>query len=241
LASARLVTADRLVAIRHILGRPFRAWYVTSSMAKLFRIIGLTSCGLLLLGCPKKNGDGADAAADAPVEAEAPAAVVDAGPAPITARNSADVARFPGETAVTDDEAKLAQVTPVRTAPRAGGVVATLKPGAEVVKVAEYNSAILVTFTDPKDASATLMGWIGKEAFTVYVVRDAGAKDAAPVVDAGPPKLTCATGQVAVVLSTGAVCKKKCAKDADCKGGAAGACGNASSPAGGVVRACVAD
>lgn len=229
-------------------------------------VAGVVSCAALL-GCPfKKKGD-ADAAADAEAvaEAEAPAAVVDAAPAPVAidAKNSADVARFPAETPVTDDDLKLASTGIARTAPKTGTVVATLKPGTDVLKIAEYQSSILVTFTDPRDASSTLMGWIEKSSFSAPAVsskRDAGPSDAAaPVADAGDAKkadaggsdakkvdagggdakkLTCASGQAAVVLSKDPVCRKKCTKDADCKGGAAGTCANATTAAGGIARVC---
>lgn len=220
-----------------------------------------------LLGCPFKKGGDADAAADAASapEAEAPAAaVVDAAPTPalVHAKNSADVARFPGETPVSDDDLKLASTGSARTSPKTGTVVATLKPGTDVQKIAEYQSSILVAFVDPNDASSTLMGWIAKESFSAPAVstkRDAGASDAAaPVADAGKAadaghadagkvadaggadakKLTCATGQVAVVLSKDPVCRKKCTKDADCKGGSAGSCANATTAAGGIARVC---
>jgi hypothetical protein len=215
-------------------------------MRKLILLGGLLSCVVLVLGCPKKTDSGA---VDAAAEAEAPpVAVVDAGaPAPVAvnAKNTADVARFPGETAVTDDDAKLGQLSPARTSPRSGSVVATLKPGGDVTKIAEYQGSVLVTFPDPKDANVTLMGWIGKEAFTAWVVRDGGVKSDAAVVDAGPAKdagvKTCGAGQLAVVLATHPVCKKKCAKDAECKGGAAGSCVNANSVAGAVVRVCASD
>jgi hypothetical protein len=212
---------------------------------------------VLLVGCDliKKKGD-ADAAADAAAEAAAPpaAAVEDAAPpapAAVNAKNVNDVARFPGETAVTDDDSKLGQPAAARTSPKGGNVVATIKPGADVTKVAEYQGSFLVTFADPKDANTTLIGWIGKDAFTAKTVTtrdggvDAGAKaDAGTHADAGPPsnvKITCPGGSVAVVLAGGPVCKKKCTKDGDCKTTSAGSCANASSPAGSVVRACVHD
>lgn len=211
-------------------------------------LVSVLSCAALILGCPKKKDDGGDASADAAVVAvEPPAAVVDAGvpatPVAVNAKNVAEVARFPAETVITDDEAKLAQITPARTSPKTGNVVATLKPSSDVTKLAEYQNCYLVTFADPKDATVTLMGWIGKEYFTApaIVKTDAGAKlDAGAVVvpDAGPAKLTCATGQTAVVLSKDPICKKKCTKDADCK---AGACANASVQGGGVARVCAAE
>jgi hypothetical protein len=209
---------------------------------------------VLVVGCDliKKKGD-ADAAADAAAEAAAPPAAVveDAAPPPgpvaINAKNVADVARFPGETAVTDDDSKLAQLAAARTTPKGGNVVSMIKPGNDVTKVAEYQESFLVTFADPKDANTTLIGWISKDAFTARTVtaRDGGVKaDARPAVDAGPPapvKLTCPGGSTAVVLSTAPVCRKKCTKDADCKTTTAGSCANASSPSGSVVRVCVHD
>ena len=225
------------------------------------------SCAALVLGgCHllKKDGD-ADAAADATTapEAEAPAAVVDAEapPSPVAdAKNSADVARFPAETPVSDDDLKLASTGIARTSPKTGTVVATLKPGTDVLKIAEYQSSILVTLADPRDASSTLMGWIGKESFSAppaSAKRDAGASDAgagekvadagAKVADAGAKvdagggdakKPACAAGQVSVVLAKDPVCRKKCAKDADCKGGAAGTCANATTATGGIARVC---
>src|SRR5262249_31635711 len=172
------------------------------------------------------------------------AAADGAAPIAVNAKNSADVARFPGETLVANDDAKLGQATPARTAPKTGSVVATLKPGEDVTKVAEYQGSILVTFPDAKDAKTTLMGWINKDAFNVRAIHDAGKGDAVATdggvkPDAGPPK--CPAHQVAVILAKDPVCKKKCTKDADCKGGAAGACANANGINGNVVRVCAAD
>src|SRR4051794_17921161 len=112
-------------------------------MRNLFVLVGLVSCAALVLGCPKKKGDEGDAAAD--VDAAAAVAVPDvdaagaaAAPVAITAKNTADVARFPGETPVADDDLKLAQPTLVRTSPKSGTVITTLKPGTDVTKIAEF-------------------------------------------------------------------------------------------------------
>lgn len=212
-----------------------------AAMRKLL-LAGLVSCSVLVLGCPKKKGDAADAAP----EAEA-APIVDAATTPtVTAKNSADVARFKAETSVTDDASKIQATSYARTTPKSGTVVATLKPGTDVTKVSEYHESILVTFADPKDASTTLMGWLEKEAFSapVYVAKpDAGAKDAGTTSpDAGGGKtLTCPTGMVAVVLSKEPVCRKRCTKDSNCKGGAPGVCANATTAAGSVARICTVD
>lgn len=224
------------------------------------------ACVAFVSGCDlinKLKGGDADAGSDA-AAADAAVAIVDAGepdaaaapPIVVQAKNVGDVARYPGETAVPDDDAKLLQPSPARTSPKSGNVVATIPAGGEVMKVAEYQGSFLVTFPDPKDASSTLMGWIAKESFSaatrVIVKTDGGVVDAgpAPIADAGAPKadagaakVTCSIGFTAIVLTPGAapVCKKKCIADANCPSKAAGACANASSQTGGVVRACVKD
>jgi hypothetical protein len=200
---------------------------------------------LLLTGCPKKKGDEGDAASDAPV-AQAPAE--DAAPPPPalpTAKNEADVARFKGETSLGDDDAKIAIITYPRTAPTGGTIVATLKIGTEVGKVASYQNSILITFVDPKDPNTTLMGWVGTGSFLApaAVKVDAGPKvDAGAnvvVADAGPPPFTCGAGTEAINLAAGPACKKKCATDADCKNPT---CSIASALHGGrAVRVCVND
>src|SRR5690606_35605494 len=86
----------------HNLGRSEERVVFRGGMRLLLLTLSVVSCGALLLGCPKKDGD-ADASADADVvEAEAPpAAVVEdaapadepAAPAVVNAKNSADVAR----------------------------------------------------------------------------------------------------------------------------------------------------
>jgi hypothetical protein len=237
-----------------------RKLFVATSL--LCSLVVLSSCSLL-----KKKTDEADAAAAASDEAGAEPATTaaadasEAPPAP-AAKNAADVARFQAETKVEDDGAKILTMAAVRAAPRAGATVATLKPGSDVTKVSTYQDAFLVTFADPKDASVTLMGWIGKESFAAVVVTDgglreggldggaadAGPKDAGPpiadaghaAVDAGKPALKCAANQVAVLVGAEPSCKKKCAVDKDCAGGAAGACALAAAAAGGkAVRVCV--
>jgi hypothetical protein len=220
-------------------------------MRKLVLLSGLLPCLLLLAGCPKK-GDSADAAAESAAPDPDAAAAANTPPVP-DAKNKADVARFQAETAVADDEAKPATFVNARTSPKSGGVVASLKPGTDVHKHAEYQDCFLVTFADPKDANTTLMGWIEKSSFTYVAPRDAGAKDAAAsdaavadagavvdagaaVVDAGAPK--CAANEALVTLSASkTACKKKCTADKDCK---TAPCENATS-AGKVVRVCTKD
>jgi hypothetical protein len=209
-------------------------------MRKLLLSCLLLPCAALLLAaCPKKKGD-ADASADAePAEASAVVEPPDTGPPPPvqpTAKNAAQVARFPAETPLTDDDLKLANMAIAWTQPRGGTQVAVLKPGTDVVKLAEYQGCLVVTFTDPRDANTTLMGWIGKEAFVAWVVRDAGVRDA----NVGPAPLKCAGGQEAVVLAANLPpsCRKKCNSDADCKGALAGSCAVAAKTTGAATKVC---
>jgi hypothetical protein len=221
-------------------------------MRKLFLSYFLLPCFAVLASCQllKKKDDGdaaADGAAAAAVDGAAvpeAAAVVeppDTGPAPPVvpaAKNAAQVGRFPAETPVADDDLKLANMAVAMTTPRGGQQVAVLKAGSDVVKMAEYQNCILVSFADPKDASSTLMGWIGKEAFVHWAVRDAGAK---VVVDAGPPPASkCAAGQEQVVLAANLPpsCRKKCNADGDCKGALAGSCVVAAKTTGAATKVC---
>lgn len=229
-------------------------------MRKLFLCCVLVPCVAVLAGCPKKKTDDADAG-DAEVEAAAAAEVVDAAPvAPVApaAKNAADIARFPaGEKAIADDDQKTADVfTQVRSGPKQGANVALLKARTDTFKIAEFQDCVLVTFTDPKDATVTLMGWIPVAAYTKDAVVvdagivDSGIKDAAKdvtVVDAAPATapatgLKCAAGQEAIELVPGSpLCRKKCATEKDCKTPTAGACANAKTSAGKLVKVCAGE
>lgn len=225
------------------------------SMRKLFLSGVVLASVVVLVGCPKKKktdvvdgGGGGEAGAEQPAAADAAPAA--AGP---TAKNSADVARFPGETTLDKEAAKTLSLAIARTAPKGGDAIATLKAGAEVTKLASFQDAFLVTFADPKDAtSRALLGWIGKEAFVAPVIADAGARDggdagprdggvdAAVTADAGKAPLKCAANHVAVVIGAEPVCKKKCATDGACAGGAKGSCGVAAAEKSGkAVHVCL--
>lgn len=223
------------------------------TMRKLFVLCALLPCVAMLVGCPKKKDDGADAGDDG--AAAAVVAVVDAAPAAPAAKNEGEVARFPAaEKALTDDDQKLVDTfTTVRTGCKSGAIVSTVKAGTDPFKIAEFQDCMLVTFSDPKDATATLMGWIPKAAFTnvtavaVAAVVDAGLKDAgkdatvadAAVADAAPAALKCAAGQEAIVnLGQVPTCRKKCTADKDCKTASAGACATAKTVAGKLTKVC---
>lgn len=148
----------------------------------------VVSIAAFVAGCPKKNEGAGDAAPEA---APSVAAVVDAAPPPPalpTATNAADIARFGDEVAMNGDAAKIAQPIPARKSPPSGDVVATLKAGADVQKVAQRGQYFLILFPNPKGGSDFMMGWVQDTAFTAAVIirTDAGVKDAAvAVVDAG--------------------------------------------------------
>lgn len=225
-------------------------------MRKISPVLLVASClALLITGCPKKGGDAADAEAEAAVVAE-----VDAAPAVVapTAKNAGDIARFGTEKPIANEAGKLVDgLTTVRTGPRQGGVVASLRAGTDVTKIAEHKDCFLVTFADPKEPATTLMGWVGNDAFTADPIRDAGPKDAATdaatdaavkdaavadaapaAVDAGPAALKCAAGQQIVELGAGPVCKKKCTTDKDCKDKAPKSCAPGTAPGGKVIHFC---
>ncbi len=187
----------------------------------------------MLLGCPKKAGDGTDAGDEAAV-----AVVVDAAPAAPVAKNVNDVARFPAEKPLTDDTQKTVDLfASAKTGCKSGNQVALVKAGTDPFKIAEFQDCILVTFPDPKDASSTLMGWIPKDAFTrVTVIADAGAKVDAAVA---ATTLKCSAGQEAIVfIGQSPTCRKKCTVDKDCKTPTPNACSNASTVAGHIAKVC---
>ena len=210
-------------------------------MRKLFLLSVLAPCVALLVGCPKKKDDAPDA------DVAAPVVVVDAAPAAPAlpaAKNAAEVARFPAaEKPVTDDDVKLVEFfSAVRVGPKQGAVVATLARGVDPVKIAEHQDCFLIQFADPKDPNSQLMGWIPKASFTTATIVDAGRKDAtvdAAVAIVVPVVAGCPAGQEAIVgIAAGAVCRRKCTADANCKTPTTGSCHTANTSAGKVVKVC---
>jgi hypothetical protein len=188
-------------------------------MVRSWRWIALTLGACLLLGCPPKKPSG-DAGTDA---APTASAVVDAAPPPPLAANDSDVTHYPDQNADNQDPLTAHMNTNARTeASTTGGkVVALLKAGTEVQKLADRTSFDLVLFTDPSDATRKLEGWAPSSAF-------AGGVPVHPVVptvvDAGPSKPTkpldvkksggsCPGGYG----SCGAICRLQCRTDTDCE------------------------
>jgi hypothetical protein len=200
-------------------------------MRKLFLFSALAALSVAVLGCPKKTDAGADAAAEAAAAAPADAAVegAAAAAAPGDAKNAAEVARFPNETPIANETAVIAQVTNVHASPGGGKLVASLRIGITVTKIAEHEGSILITFISPADGASLLEGWVSKMAFTQVIV----------VVDAGHSTLECGTNQAKIKMGGTAVCKVKCTKDADCPKPKAGNCQNAKLDVGGVAKVCI--
>jgi hypothetical protein len=185
----------------------------------------------VLLACPKKQA----ANADAGPEDSGAAAVVEAA-APSLAANESAVTRYPDESAVNNTPQTVRwPVANARTQASASGgeLVAAIKAGTEVQKIAEHQSYALVVFNDPTDASKKDMGWVSDAVFS-----------AEPAHKRTPAH--CAAGQAAILLPSGeetcvvldahkegtqcpvgygpcgpVMCRLQCTKDADCGGGGA--------------------
>jgi hypothetical protein len=159
----------------------------------------------VLLACPKKQA----ANADAGPEDSGAAAVVEAA-APSLAANESAVTRYPDESAVNNTAQTVRwPVANVRTqASAAGGdLVAAVKGGTEVQKIAEHQSYALVVFNDPTDSSKKDMGWVSDAVFS-----------AEPAHKRTPAH--CAGGQAAILLPSGEeTCVVTCTQDSTCPKG----------------------
>jgi hypothetical protein len=177
-------------------------------MRNLFRaatllalVAAVASCNLL-----KKKG-AADAGAE---EAGAVTEAVDAAPAeppaPLAA-NVDDIARFPDEVKLENAAASTLRTASAREAPAIGKVVAQLKTGTAVTKIAQRDKFFLVTFDDPKDATKKLLGWLHQDSFS--------PPSAAPL-----KAITCPAPEVALLGDT-PFCGQTCTADAQCPAGKA--------------------
>ncbi len=174
---------------------------VRSSTA-LVLVMFVVSCSSLL----KKKQVEEDAGLEASVVSEE---VADAAPVPgpeALATNEGDIARFPDETKIADEEAMLQRAYNVREAPPAGVVIVGLNKGTTVTKIASRERFFLILFDDAKAPGTKLMGWIHRDAFS------------AVIPDAGP--LVCAKGEIAL-FGDSPICGKLCSEDKDCPTGQA--------------------
>lgn len=183
---------------------------------------------------------GAEASASAPVEG---------GPAaPGLAFNQADIMRYPDEKASADSVLTTEGTAELRTEVGTGGnLVAVLKKGTEVSKIAEHAGHYLVVADDPKDATRKLMGWSTEGAFLGGgggfhggpAPAHAGGGGAVAAADGGKPGpapgptasssaaptvagFSCVKQEAgkcpAGFKANGAVCRLSCSTPAQCKG-----------------------
>lgn len=189
---------------------------------------------VFVAGCGLLGKKGEDAGVDMSTAIDAAAAPTPPG-APV-GKNAAAVARFATEAPV-DEPKQIGQTATPRTSPGGGTVVATLKTGTVVTRIATNAGHSLIVFPDPNVPADNLMGWVPDSAFSAAVVPrpprpdagvDAGA--AAPVdagapavVDAGPPgwKPTTCTKEknIAVKTATGYACRHLCTDNKECTKG----------------------
>jgi hypothetical protein len=158
---------------------------------------------MTLVGCPKKPSPATDAG---PEDAAPPA--VEAAAAPLAA-NEAAVTRYPDESAVNHvPQSTRWAVANVRTqaSPSGGELVAVIKAGTEVDKIADRQGFSLIVFTDPSDASRKDMGWVSAVVFT-------------PEPPHKHVPVHCGAGQAAILLQSGEECVTPCTQDANCPKG----------------------
>jgi hypothetical protein len=157
------------------------------------------------MACPKKQAPTTDAGPDDAATAAAEAAAA----APLAA-NEAAVTRYPDETAVNGMPQTVHwAVASVRTqaSGTAGDVVATIKAGTEVTKIADRQSFSLVVFADPGDPSRKDMGWVSSAVFSPEPAHKRVAAH-------------CTGGQVPILLPAGEeTCVTQCTQDSTCPKG----------------------
>jgi hypothetical protein len=175
-------------------------------MVRALRWFAVASTACVLFGCPKKN-----AATDGGADDGAAAVAAEAAAAPAAAAaNEASVTRYPDETAVNHVSQTTRWTTSnIRTQAgnNAGDLVAVVKAGTDVDKIAERQGYYLVIFTDPSDATRKEMGWVSQAVFTPEP----------------PHKHTaahCTGGMVPILLQGGEEqCVAGCVTDANCQHG----------------------
>jgi hypothetical protein len=164
-----------------------------------------------VLGCPQKKGGAGDAAAEAAAVASA-SATIDAAPAQ-EAANQNEVKKYPDQAKIDHVPATVMwTVANVRTAAGSGDLVATLKKGTSVQRLADKEPYWLVLFDDPSDSSRKVEGWASHLVFTPEPQHDAGKVH--------PP---CAGKGAVLILLEGNVeeCVTQCTSDSDCGAGKA--------------------
>ena len=149
-------------------------------MIRTWRWFAVSSCALILLGCPpKKSGDdagadGASASASAVPEAAPPAAV---------AANDSDVTKYPDQNPdnQTPLTARMTVTTRSEASTTGGKVVGPIKAGTEADEIADHDGFDLVLYADPNDTTRKIEGWAPHTAF----VAEKGVTPPVPVGDGG--------------------------------------------------------
>lgn len=173
-------------------------------MVRSWRLCVVTSMACGLLACSLRKHGAADGGEDAAASA-APSAT--AAPAASLAANESEVSRYPDETPISHASLRTAWLANnVRTQASSGGeLVAVLKRGTDLDKIAERAGWYLVVFPDPSDGSRKEMGWISASVFA-----------AEPPHKHTAIKCT-APGQVAILLQGGdEACVVHCTSDSQC-------------------------
>ncbi|MBX3232778.1 MAG: hypothetical protein KIT84_43655 [Labilithrix sp.] len=215
----------------------------------LASIVAVTGCDML-----KKKTDEAATPEASVAEEEVPLDAAPPDSTPVTAANAAAVARFATETPLDEDRVIATQATP-RTSPGGANIVATLKVGTQVERIATNGKDSLIQFQDPSNPTVTLMGWVTDAAFTSTVVPhkkvDAGADSGAvavatadagapaTVVDAGAAPFACPPGKTAILSAAGKnECHKSCTINNECKNKQ---CSTATALKGGQAKVCLGE
>jgi hypothetical protein len=136
--------------------------------------------------------------------------------------NDADVTKYPDQNADNQDALTTRMTANARTeASNTGGkLVATIKAGTAVTRLADHEGYDLVVFPDPSDSTRQLEGWVSQNDFgavphgsVVVTTTDGGApKQRTTPLDIKKPAAGCPGGYG----SCGAMCRATCKVDADC-------------------------
>ena len=168
-------------------------------------------------------------------------------PAAPTAKNVNDVARFPAEKALTDDDQKTGRPFTSRDDRlQVGRDGRAVKAGTDPFKIADFQDCSLVTFPDPKDATSRSWARSRRTPFTRSRSRrghQGRGKDGAST----PPSSWSSRRRAAEVrggpggvvnLGQAATCRKKCTADKDCKTPTTDACATSTTAAGKLTKVC---
>lgn len=184
----------------------------------------LSFCSVAIVNCKRNKGEdaGAEPAPSDTATAETPPETPPAaGP---LASNSDDVARFGEETKLADVQGTVTSAMAyARESPPNGPLVATLLKGTVVTQIAQRDAYVLAVFTNPKNPSQKLMGWMFAPALggaAVPVMRSDASVVNRPDASIPVAPKTCSAGLTLVMVDL-PTCAKICAEDKECPTGQA--------------------